>query len=113
MTPTEQETEAAMAPPSATPDIREVMIETMADWFRDNFEDPAEDTPHDSAEGGYQWIWGGPFDAEEELNEVFGGQLTALLGPDKADELIGFTAKQIEDEDSVIEWAPASNRIKF
>ena len=40
---------------------RELMIE----WFNQNFEDPAERTPYESAEGGYQWIWGGPYDARE------------------------------------------------
>jgi len=33
----------------------------MADWFLANFENPAECTPYESAEGGYQWIWGGPY----------------------------------------------------
>lgn len=42
-------------------------------WFRAHFEDPAVRTPYESAEGGYMWIWGGPYDAKEELENEFGG----------------------------------------
>ncbi|MET3972872.1 hypothetical protein ABIB94_007871 [Bradyrhizobium sp. JR7.2] len=37
---------------------REVMIQ----WFSANYEDPAVSTPYESAEGGYQYIWGGPYE---------------------------------------------------
>jgi hypothetical protein len=47
-------------------------IEVMRSWFYQNFSDPIE-LPYNSAEGGYQWIWGGPFDAREELESEFGG----------------------------------------
>ncbi|WEX78119.1 hypothetical protein PYH37_002971 [Sinorhizobium numidicum] len=46
-------------------------IEAMVQWFHANFEDPANRTPYNSQEGGYQWIWGGPFDADEELQDQF------------------------------------------
>ena len=32
-------------------------------WFRERFEDPVEETPYNSREGGYLYIWGGPYDA--------------------------------------------------
>ena len=48
------------APPSLDGLEREERVEAMVEWFLDNFEDPAEHTPHESAEGGYQYIWGGP-----------------------------------------------------
>jgi hypothetical protein len=47
-------------------------FELMLQWFNENFEDPAENTPFESAEGGFQWIWGGPKDAREELYSQFG-----------------------------------------
>lgn len=47
---------------------REDQIETMKAWFYENFEDPAEHTPYESAEGGYIFICGGPYDAFEELS---------------------------------------------
>ena len=66
-----------------TPDGRQVLVEDLPDlsdaeqievmkiWFRERYEDPAERTPYESAEGGYIWIWGGPFDASEVLDEQF------------------------------------------
>ena len=42
-------------------------LEMMIEWFHQNYEDPAESTPYESAEGGYIWIWGGPYDARDEL----------------------------------------------
>lgn len=51
---------------------REEQIETMRSWFLENYEDPVERTPYESSEGGYIYIWGGPYDAHEELS-VFGG----------------------------------------
>jgi hypothetical protein len=52
---------------------REAQLEVMRHWFNANYEDPAENCPYFSAEGGYQYIYGGPFDAEEELQNYFGG----------------------------------------
>jgi len=43
----------------------------MRNWFYSNFEDPAENTPYESKEGGYIYIWGGPFDAKEVLDDMF------------------------------------------
>ena len=44
--------------------------EIMQQWFSNNFEDPVENCPHD--EGEYVYIWGGPYNAEEELESEFG-----------------------------------------
>ena len=46
--------------------------EVVTTWFHRNFEDPAQSTPHDSSEGGYQFIRGGPYDVEEVLWDEFG-----------------------------------------
>jgi len=71
--------------------------ELMIAWFHANYEDPAERTPYESAEGGYQWIWGGPYDAREELSTQFG---------DIASEaLIEEVAKHVERH-GLFEWAP-------
>ncbi|CAH1072463.1 HEPN domain-containing protein [Candidatus Nitrotoga sp. 1052] len=45
--------------------------ELMERWFHENYEDPAERTPYESAEGGYIWIWGGPYYARDELENYF------------------------------------------
>jgi hypothetical protein len=76
---------------------RERQKEYMRHWFFRNFEDPVHETPYISAEGGYQFIWGGPYDAAEEIWQEFG----QLLPEDRVEEFI----KEIEDE-GIDEWVP-------
>lgn len=47
------------------------LVGEMVDWFVEHYEDPAQRVPHDSAEGGYQYVFGGPYVAREELTEQF------------------------------------------
>jgi hypothetical protein len=74
----------------------ERQIEVMEAWFRERFEDPAMRTPYDSAEGGYQWIWGGPHDAREELTTEFDG----ICSQEAIDQLVDHLSGEC------IEWAP-------
>lgn len=53
--------------------VRDDQLEVMRRWFYSNYENPVESCPHDSAEGGYQYVYGGPYDAREQLDEEFGG----------------------------------------
>ena len=46
-------------------------VEEMIEWFYENYEDPANGVPYESAEGGYQYVFGGPYDAREELEAQF------------------------------------------
>ncbi len=79
---------------------RETQLEVMDTWFRQKFEDPAERTPYESAEGGYIWIWGGPYDAREELENEF----SRIIADDVIDELV----KKLEQE--CWKWAPTPSR---
>jgi hypothetical protein len=72
--------------------------EAMEAWFRLNYEDPAERTPYETAEGGYQWIWGGPYDAHEELGDRFGG----IVPEDVIQELGNELSAAMPD------WAPTA-----
>lgn len=65
-------------------------IEFMEEWFRDKYEDPVESTPYDSGEGGYIWIYGGPYDAGEELGDEFGQYVD--------EKLINRLAEHLSDE---------------
>ena len=47
----------------------------MRAWFIHYYEDPVENTPYESAEGGYLYIWGGPYDTLEQLESEFGGAI--------------------------------------
>lgn len=66
---------------------KDVQIEVMRDWFYDNYEDPANSCPYESREGGYQFIYGGPYDANEELQTMFGGLVKYDYIQELADDL--------------------------
>jgi hypothetical protein len=51
----------------------DTQFRVMRHWFHQRYTDPAENTPYESAEGGYQYIWGGPYDPKEELEDHFSG----------------------------------------
>ena len=74
----------------------DVQRAAMEAWFRARFEDPAERTPYESAEGGYIWIWGGPYDAREELESEFGDIVS--------EEVIQELVEELQHE--CYQWAP-------
>ena len=74
-------------------------LEYMEAWFRTYFEDPVNETPYESREGGYQYIWGGPYDALEELDAEFSGTVPADRILELSDTL----------SDEGLEWAPTSS----
>ena len=82
---------------------QEDQIREILEWFHWNFEDPAESTPYDGREGGYIFIWGGPFDAREQLGDRFGGVVS--------DETIEFAVHELDGLNW--EWAPHSKRIRL
>jgi hypothetical protein len=47
------------------------LVNRMVEWFLANYEDPVNSTPWESAEGGYQYLCGGPYHAREELTDQF------------------------------------------
>jgi hypothetical protein len=67
----------------------EALAARLVEWFYKNYEDPAESLPYISQEGGYQWIWGGPWGAEDELRESF---------PHHSDRVIELAVTDIELE---------------
>jgi hypothetical protein len=71
--------------------------EAMQRWFETRYWDPANDTPYNSEEGGYLFIHGGPYAAEDELYGRFGDLLS--------DEVIRAVVDDIES-DGIEEWAP-------
>ena len=81
----------------------EMQKEVLKAWFFRNFEDPAESTPHDSSEGGYQFIWGGPYDADEELRDEF-----EPLGV--SHEVIDEVVEEVT-KDGLFLWAPTRDRL--
>src|SRR5436190_22863895 len=89
--------------PSSTPNLNELRVDDVVDaivkWFFENYEDPANETPW--TEGEYVYIWGGPYDAREELEENF---------YTTAPELLETALEKIEADG--VEWAPSGWRIE-
>lgn len=72
-------------------------IKLIVDWFHSLYEDPAVRTPFETAEGGYQWVWGGPYDAREEVGDNFWHVASQ--------EIIDAAVTQIT-RDGLYDWAP-------
>ena len=62
-------------------------IAELRKWFYENFQDPATECPYESAEGGYQYIYGGPYDAYEVLEAEFGEIISKSVLQSVAEEL--------------------------
>lgn len=65
---------------SSIPDIDEDIslddaVAVVEEWFLHNFEDPVHSTPYSSEDGGYSYVWGGPFEASEILDEAYDYEL--------------------------------------
>jgi hypothetical protein len=80
-----------------------VQIEVMRDWFFENYEDPANACPHESREGGYHYIYGGPYDASEELQAMFESYVKLDYIQELVDDLQG----------ECFEWSGNSNNIDW
>ncbi len=75
-------------------------VEAIMGWFSENCEYPAHCTPYISAEGGYQYIWGGPYDTRDIIVNVFGDWLE--------ESILESSISKLENEGYV--WVPNSAR---
>lgn len=82
---------------------REQKLEVMRAWFGQHYEDPVHRTPYQTAEGGYQWIHGGPYYAQEELMGEFEGLASEKMINDLVEEL----------EHECTEWTSAPDRADY
>lgn len=72
-------------------------IAMMVEWFNQQFEDPQNDTPYNKDMGGYVYLWGGPFDASDQIQAEFSDAVdfdTMMLAVDRV------------QGDGTLEWAP-------
>src|SRR6056297_3346034 len=77
---------------------RVAAADEMKEWFYENYEDPANSLPHNSREGGYQWIYGGPETPLDALQDGFGEEFPF--------EFIEEVASNITDEAGIWDWTP-------
>ncbi len=97
----------ALAPASTPEGFRDEQtsaerVDVMTEWFLENFEDPSHDLPYDKEKGGYIWLWGGPYDARDELEEAF---------PDATPQELKQALLELE-QNGVQEWAPNTHRVE-
>lgn len=77
-------------------------VDLIKAWLLENFDDPAESTPYDGKEGGYQYIWGGPYRARDIIENVFADTASS--------ELIDAAIAALDSES--VEWVPSSRRLQ-
>lgn len=75
-------------------------IELMVEWFGERYEDPVHRMPYNSREGGYLWINGGPYDADEEIQSEFS---------DVAEFDVMQRAVEEITSEGLYEWAPVAS----
>lgn len=92
---------ASLPPTLENLDGRDDRIEAMVTWFHENFENPANRLPYESAEGGYQWLWGGPYQADEQIGDAF---------PQAAEDEIAEAVEQIQ-ADGIFDWSVSGSRL--
>ncbi len=68
-------------------EIRNKQKEIMRDWFFSKYENPAEECPYDGREGGYQYIYGGPYDTEDILKNEYSSVFPEGVIDELIDEL--------------------------
>ncbi|HHT8966433.1 TPA: HEPN domain-containing protein [Burkholderia cenocepacia] len=84
----------------------------MLRWFLERYEDPANETPWDSEDGEYVFVWGGPYDPNDEIQARFGGIVEYSVMADVISDLhmkVGHEWAPIEHEgvdyeDYLLEW---------
>lgn len=78
--------------------------EAMIAWFTERFCDPAEELPYNGREGGFQFIYGGPYDPVDELYDRFGDIIDDAVVQSAVDHL----HREVGDE-----WAPRNYEHDF
>jgi len=66
-------------------------------WWNDHYANPADVCPFESADGGFQWIWGGPYDAYEEVLTHWGKVFT--------NEMLLLMVGHLQAATGVMEWS--------
>lgn len=72
-------------------------VDMMVEWFNLQFEDPQSETPYNSDVGEYVYLWGGPFDANDQIQEEFSEAIEF--------DLMVQAVEQVQSG-GTIEWAP-------
>lgn len=75
----------------------DAQVSEMKKWFLSNYEIPENSLPYESKEGGFIYIWGGPYYLDEVLHETFDGEAS--------EHLVDLCIEEIEAEYGNVEWS--------
>jgi len=84
---------------------KDLVIQEMKEWFLDNYDDPANILPYETREGGYQYLFGGPYELHDILYEQFSSQYS--------NNYIDQVINSIENEYGVMDWEKRPNEDDF
>jgi len=76
---------------------KELQIAAMRRWFVERYEDPANEPPWDGEDKEYVFVWGGPYDPNNEIQDRFG----TIVDFETLRELIEDLWRNVGDK-----WAP-------
>ena len=82
----------------------EFQIEAMRQWFYARYEDPAQQTPYSSEEGGYIFVYGGPYDPNDVIQERF----SHVVPYEVMGKLIDELWQEVGNE-----WAPTESEFEY
>jgi len=68
-------------------EYKETSIDKMTNWFHANYQDPVNRLPYNSREGGYQYLYGGPYDANEEISDNYSHQFPEVFIEEAVDRV--------------------------
>jgi hypothetical protein len=97
--------EPQLDPLSPPPDVEALedgeAVDVIKEWFLFNFEDPTMETPRNDGE--FTYIWGGPYDAREVIEDVYAGAASETV--------IEGAIRAVEDT-GISDWAPHGRRVQ-
>ena len=78
-------------------DTEEQAYQWLHHWVLARYENPVESCPYESAEGGFQFIWGGPYDLSEVLETSWADVFTEAF--------CARVATRLEEEEGCYTWS--------
>src|SRR5262245_48983908 len=79
------------------PLVAEQAYHSLKPWFLALYTNPDDVCPYESAEGGYQWIWGGPFEASDVIASAWAEVFTPAF--------LQRVARRVCDEEDCDMWS--------
>lgn len=83
---------------------RDDQLIAVKEWFLARYRDPAYETPYNGCEGGFLFIYGGPYDPADVIHKRFGG----VVEDDVIDGVVDDLYAEVGDR-----WAPINDEYDY